>query len=261
MSFKERNILLIQFSVIVTDEYTGFASFFEQKIHKDFSKTFKDTFPTFQGLLSVQKRALSLCLFQFFHNKSNFILKVFPCSLLLGTWESGLDKVSTEIQGLSSTDCNFQGLSRPWIFILKFKDYQRLLSCVQTMNIDHNISLLLHVVFCRWWGQDRRITYSTLTERFVQELWSITAVQTTEMTWWLHNNFSFSFLHAQFSEKLQGKWTSKTAVRVLNIFKTLLWYKSEYRLWTIVVYFFSDFCITMISSDWRKSLLTAVKMS
>lgn len=63
MSFKERNILLIQFSVIVTDEYTGFVPFSEQKIHKDFSKTFKDTFPTFQGLLSVQKRALSLCLF------------------------------------------------------------------------------------------------------------------------------------------------------------------------------------------------------
>ena len=33
-------------------------------------------------------------------------------------------KVSIEIQGLSSTDCNFQGLSRPWIFILKFKDFQ-----------------------------------------------------------------------------------------------------------------------------------------
>ena len=30
----------------------------------------------------------------------------------LSTWQSGLDKVSTEIQELSSTDCNFQGLSR-----------------------------------------------------------------------------------------------------------------------------------------------------
>ena len=38
-------------------------------------------------------------------------------------------------------------------------------------------------------------------------------------------------------------------------------YKSEYRLWTIVVYFLSDFSITMITSDWRKSRLTAVKMS
>ena len=41
--------------------------------------------------------------------------------LLLGTWKSRLDKVSTEIQGLSSTHCNFQGLSRPWIFILKIQ--------------------------------------------------------------------------------------------------------------------------------------------
>ena len=31
----------------------------------------------------------------------------------LGTRESGLDKVSTEIQGLSSTDCNFHALSKP----------------------------------------------------------------------------------------------------------------------------------------------------
>ena len=35
-------------------------------------------------------------------------------SFILGSWESGLDKVSTEIQGLSSTNCNFQGLSR-WV--------------------------------------------------------------------------------------------------------------------------------------------------
>ena len=33
-------------------------------------------------------------------------------SFILGTWEFGLYKVSTEIQWLSSTDCNFQGLSR-----------------------------------------------------------------------------------------------------------------------------------------------------
>ena len=32
-------------------------------------------------------------------------------------------KVSIEIQGPSSSDCNFQGLSRPQIFILKFKDF------------------------------------------------------------------------------------------------------------------------------------------
>ena len=32
--------------------------------------------------------------------------------------------VSIEIQGLSSTDCNFQGHSRPRIFILKFKTFK-----------------------------------------------------------------------------------------------------------------------------------------
>ena len=38
--------------------------------------------------------------------------QVFLCLLLLDTWESVLDKVSTKIQGLPSTDCNFRGLSR-----------------------------------------------------------------------------------------------------------------------------------------------------
>ena len=33
-------------------------------------------------------------------------------------------KVSIEIQELSRTNCNFQGLLRPWIFNLKFKDFQ-----------------------------------------------------------------------------------------------------------------------------------------
>ena len=47
-------------------------------------------------------------------------LSVFvPCRYL----RIRLDKVSTKIQGLSSTDCNFQGFSRPWIYILKFKDF------------------------------------------------------------------------------------------------------------------------------------------
>ena len=32
-------------------------------------------------------------------------------------------RVSIEIQGLSSTDCNFQGLSRPWMFLLKYCQY------------------------------------------------------------------------------------------------------------------------------------------
>ena len=35
----------------------------KNKNFKDFSRTFKDTFRIFQGVHSVQKRALSLCLF------------------------------------------------------------------------------------------------------------------------------------------------------------------------------------------------------
>ena len=53
-------------------------------------------------------------------------------SFILGTWESGLDKVSTEIQGLSSTDYNFQGLSRPWTFYFKFQGLSR---CVRTLHV------------------------------------------------------------------------------------------------------------------------------
>ena len=41
---------------------------------------------------------------------SNFILKVFLCLLLLCNWESGLDKVSTEIQGPTVIFKDFQGL-------------------------------------------------------------------------------------------------------------------------------------------------------
>ena len=48
---------------------------------------------------------------------SNFILKVFLRLLLFATSESeGLNKVSTEIQGLFSTDCNY--------FSRTFKDFQ-----------------------------------------------------------------------------------------------------------------------------------------
>ena len=55
----------------------------------------------------MQKRALSLFLFWFFHNASNFSVSApFPLQFSLNY------HVSIEIQGLSSTDCSFQGLSR-----------------------------------------------------------------------------------------------------------------------------------------------------
>ena len=44
-------------------------------------------------------------------------------SFCVCSFSFGLDKVSTEIQGLSTTDCNFQGLSRPWILTSKFNHH------------------------------------------------------------------------------------------------------------------------------------------
>ena len=67
--------------------FTFWPRFFLQQgsysfLNKKIQGLFKDTFPIFQGLHSVQERALTLCLFQFFHDMGNFILKVFLCLLL-----------------------------------------------------------------------------------------------------------------------------------------------------------------------------------
>ena len=71
----------------------------------------------------MQKRALSLHPFLALPKHEQFYpegLSVFaPFSLEFYIHY----KVSIEIQGPSSSDCNFQGLSRPQIFILKFKDF------------------------------------------------------------------------------------------------------------------------------------------
>ena len=42
---------------------------------------------------------------------------------------------SIEIQVLSTIDCNFQGLSRPWIFMLKFEDFQDFQDVGERCNI------------------------------------------------------------------------------------------------------------------------------
>ena len=98
-----------------------FVPFFEQKIQG----LFKDTFPIFQGLHSMQKKRLE-CMSIFSSVWQQEQLEGLSARLLLlGTWKSRLDKVSTEIQGLSSTHCNFQGLPRPWIFILKIQGLSR----------------------------------------------------------------------------------------------------------------------------------------
>ena len=82
--------------------YMGFVPFSEHKF-KDFAKIFKGTFPIFEGLHSVQKKTMSLLV----QSTTWAILSWRSCS-----FSFGLDKVSTEIQGFSSNNCNRQGLSR-----------------------------------------------------------------------------------------------------------------------------------------------------
>ena len=82
--------------------------FFEQKIQGLF-KEFPGHFLLVKDSIQGKKRALSLSLFlvlqehEQFHPEGFFVF-------------AGLDKVSTEIQGLSSPNCNFQGPSRRFLF-------------------------------------------------------------------------------------------------------------------------------------------------
>ena len=50
------------------------------------------------------------------------LMSLCVCSFLFGVHLNY--KVGIEIQGLPSSNCNFPGILRPWIFNLKFKDFQ-----------------------------------------------------------------------------------------------------------------------------------------
>ena len=86
--------------------WSGFVSFFEQRL-QGLSRTH---FPLFKDSIQCKKEPW---VYVFFSSTTTWAILSWR-SFILGTWESGLDKLSTEIQGLSSTDCNFQGLSRPF---------------------------------------------------------------------------------------------------------------------------------------------------
>ena len=96
---------------------------FLNKNFKDFSRTFKDTFPInfFKDSIQCKKEPW---VYVFFSSTTTWAILSWR-SFILGTWESGLDRLSTEIQGLPSTDRNFQGLSRPWTFYFKFQGLSR----------------------------------------------------------------------------------------------------------------------------------------
>ena len=83
---------------------------FRLKKKKKNSRTLRTHFPFFKDSIHCKKRAL-VCLFQFSHNISNSIRRSFcVCSFSLEFYINY--KVSIKIQGLSSTYCIFQGISR-----------------------------------------------------------------------------------------------------------------------------------------------------
>ena len=110
---------------------TGFVPFFEQKIQG----VLKDTFGVFQGLHSMQKKSLESMSFFSSSTSGEF----YPEGLCICSFTFTVS-LSNEIQGLSSTDCNFQELSRPWIFILKFKGlFQGISRYVRTLGVEKHI--------------------------------------------------------------------------------------------------------------------------
>ena len=95
---------------------TQLANFLRNRVRTLFStknsRTFKDSFPIFQGLHAVQKRDLSssflvLPQHELVYPEGLSVFVPLPLEFYLNY------TVSNEIQGLSSTDHNFQGLSRP----------------------------------------------------------------------------------------------------------------------------------------------------
>ena len=72
------------------------------------------------------------------------------CSFLFGVHLNY--KVSGEFQGLSSSNCNFQGILRPWIFNLKFKDLranpENYNVCWKTKQWSVTFFLIRHSAYC-----------------------------------------------------------------------------------------------------------------
>ena len=99
----------------------GVRTLFWTKTSRTFQRLPRTHFPFFKDSVQCKKE---IWVYVFFSSTTTWAILSWK-SFILGTWEFGLDKVSTEIQRLSSTDCNFQGLSRPWTFYFKFQGLSR----------------------------------------------------------------------------------------------------------------------------------------
>ena len=104
---------------IASNKYTVYdyrvRTLFSTKHSRTFQGLSRKHFSLFQGLQEGQNQANIM---------PHQMLKVESARISSQTWEASLDKIGNKFQVLSSTDRNFQGLLRPWIFVLKFKDFQ-----------------------------------------------------------------------------------------------------------------------------------------
>ena len=118
--------------------HTRVHTLFWTKNSRTFQGLSRTNFPFFKHSIQHQKEPRVYDIFSSSTTWANLSWRSFcVCS-----FSFGLDKVSIKIQGLASTDSNSQRLSRPWIFILKFKDFQG--ACEPC----HTQFLYLIVLFC-----------------------------------------------------------------------------------------------------------------
>ena len=116
------NPLFFYALALVIQTTPAFVPFFEQKIQGRF-KDFHGHISHFSRTLFSAKESLESI---FFVSSTTWVIlsqrSFCVCSFSLEFYL--IFQVSIEIQGLSITDCNFQGLSRPWIIILKFRTFK-----------------------------------------------------------------------------------------------------------------------------------------
>ena len=116
------NPLFFYALALVIQTTPAFVPFFEQKIQGRF-KDFHGHISHFSRTLFSAKESLESI---FFGSSTTWVIlsqrSFCVCSFSLEFYL--IFQVSIEIQGLSITDCNFQGLSRPWIIILKFRTFK-----------------------------------------------------------------------------------------------------------------------------------------
>ena len=87
---------------------------------------------------------------------------------LLFDWKQS----NSKFQGFSRTQCTFHRLSRPWILIFNFKDFQGLSRCVRTLNMDFkHVNIFQHHI-CLLYRHASRVNLSNeeIHDRFGREI-------------------------------------------------------------------------------------------